>query len=43
MTVMFYQELKDSKHTLELEILENQKGRMQTGGEAFRVIHFTAN
>ena len=43
MTVMFYQELKDSNHTLELEILENQKGRIQTGGEAFRVIHFTAN
>ena len=43
MTVMFFDELTNADHRLELEILKNKKGRMKTGGEAFRVIHFTAN
>jgi len=43
MTVMFFNELSDSGHILELEILKNRKGRIRDGGEALRVIHFTAN
>ena len=43
MTVMFFNELKDSVHILELEILKNRKGRIREGGEAFRVIKFTGN
>ncbi len=43
MTVMFFRELKDDEHMLELEILENRKGRIREGGEALRVIHFTVN
>ena len=43
MTVMFFNELKDDKHTLELEILQNRKGRIREGGEAIRILHFTGN
>ena len=43
MTVMFFNELKDGAHILELEILTNRKGRIREGGEALRVIYFTAN
>ena len=43
MTVMFFNELEDGEHTLELEILPNRKNRMKPGGEAFRAISFTAN
>ena len=43
MTVMFFNELKDSVHILELEILKNRKDRIREGGEAFRVIKFTGN
>jgi len=42
-TIMFFTELEDGKHTLELEILENRPGRMKPGGTALRVIGFTAN
>lgn len=43
MTVMFFNELSDTQHTMELEILKNRKGRIREGGEALRVIHFTGN
>ena len=43
MTVMFFNELSETQHTMELEIIKNRKGRSRDGGEAFRVIHFTAN
>lgn len=49
MTVMFFNELEDGEHTLELEILPNPiggKGRPgggKLGGTALRVIGFTAN
>ena len=43
MTVKFFNELKDSVHILELEILKNRKDRIREGGEAFRVIKFTGN
>ena len=43
MTVMFFNQLSDRPHILELEILKNQKGRIREGGEAFRVIQFTGN
>ena len=43
MTVMFFNELAEGKHKLELEILENQPGRKKPGGTALRVIGFTAN
>ena len=43
MTVMFFNELSDGGHVLELEILKNRKGRIRKGGEAFRVIKFTGN
>ena len=46
MTVMFFNELEDGGHTLELEILPNPqggKGRMKPGGTAFRAVAFTAN
>ena len=43
MTVMFFNELSDTQHTMELEILKNRKGRIRDGGEALRVIYFTAN
>ena len=42
-TVLFFNELEDGEHTLELEILENKGGRLRKGGTAFRVINFTAN
>ena len=42
-TVIFFNELKEGEHTLELEILENKKGRIRPGGTAFRVMNFTAN
>ena len=42
-TVMFFDELPEGDHTLELEILENRTGRIKPGGTAFRVIGFTAN
>ena len=42
-TVMFFNELADGKHTLELEILENRPGRIKAGGTALRVIGFTGN
>jgi hypothetical protein len=40
---MFFNELSNSGHVLELEILKNRKGRMREGGEALRVLHFTGN
>ncbi len=40
---MFFNELNDTDHTMELEILKNRKSRIRDGGEALRVIHFTAN
>jgi pimeloyl-ACP methyl ester carboxylesterase/lysophospholipase L1-like esterase len=49
MTVMFFNELEDGEHSLELEILPNQKGGKgrpgggKLGGTALRVIGFTAN
>lgn len=43
MTVMFFNELDEGKHTIKLEILENRKGRLKPGGTALRVIGFTAN
>ncbi|MGB2092195.1 MAG: GDSL-type esterase/lipase family protein [Akkermansiaceae bacterium] len=46
MTVMFFNELEDGEHSLELEILPNPhggKGRIKPGGTAFRAIAFTAN
>ncbi len=46
MTVMFFNELEDGEHRLELEVLPNPqggKGRMKPGGTAFRAIAFTAN
>jgi hypothetical protein len=42
-TIMFFNELENSEHTLDLEILENRSGRMKAGGTALRVIGFTAN
>ena len=49
MTVMFFNELENGEHTLELEILPNPiggKGRPgggKLGGTALRAIGFTAN
>jgi lysophospholipase L1-like esterase len=49
MTVMFFNELENGEHTLELEILPNQKGGKgrpgggKLGGTALRAIGFTAN
>jgi len=43
MTVMFFNELTDGEHTLELDIMENRPGRIKPGGTALRVIGFTAN
>lgn len=43
MTVMFFNELENADHTLELEILDNRPGRIKPGGTAFRAIAFTAN
>jgi len=43
MTVMFFNELADGEHSLELEILENRPGRITAGGTALRVIGFTGN
>jgi len=43
MTVMFFNELADGRHHLELEILDNRPGRIKLGGTALRVIGFTAN
>ena len=49
MTVMFFNELEDGEHSLELEILPNQKGGKgrpgggKLGGTAFRAIGFSAN
>ena len=49
MTVMFFNELENGEHSLELEILPNQKGGKdrsgggKLGGTALRVIGFTAN
>jgi hypothetical protein len=46
---MFFNELEDGEHSLELEILPNQKGGKgrpgggKLGGTALRVIGFTAN
>jgi hypothetical protein len=42
-TIMFFNELENGDHTLELEILENRPGRIRAGGTALRVIGFTAN
>ena len=42
-TVIFFNELEDKEHVLELEILENKPGRIRKGGTAFRVMNFTAN
>ena len=43
MTVMFFNELAEGPHTLELEVLENRPGRSKPGGTALRAIGFTAN
>ncbi|MBT3191183.1 MAG: SGNH/GDSL hydrolase family protein [Verrucomicrobia bacterium] len=43
MTLMFFNELSDGEHTLELEILENRRGRMKPGGTAFRALSFVGN
>ncbi len=43
MTVMFFNELSEGEHTLELEILDNRPGRIKPGGTAFRALAFTAN
>ena len=43
MTLMFFNELEEGEHTLELETLENKAGRIKPGGSAFRALHFTAN
>ncbi|EDM29280.1 hypothetical protein LNTAR_22859 [Lentisphaera araneosa HTCC2155] len=40
---MFFNELEEGEHTLELETLENKSGRIKPGGSAFRALHFTAN
>jgi pimeloyl-ACP methyl ester carboxylesterase/lysophospholipase L1-like esterase len=42
-TILFFNELENGDHTLELEILKNRPGRMKAGGTALRVIGFTAN
>ena len=42
-TILFFNELNDGKHRLELEILPNRPGRSKPGGTAFRAIAFTAN
>jgi acetyl esterase/lipase/lysophospholipase L1-like esterase len=42
-TFMFFSELEDGGHTLELEILDNRPGRSKPGGTALRVISFTGN
>lgn len=43
MTVMFFNELEDGEHTLEMETLANKPGRIKPGGSAFRALYFTAN
>ncbi len=43
MTVMFFNELADGEHTLELEILDNRPGRKTRGGTAFRALSFVGN
>lgn len=43
MTLMFFNELSDGEHILELETLPNKKGRIKPGGSAFRALYFTAN
>ena len=43
MTVMFFNELAEGPHTLELEVLENRPGRSKPGGTALRAIGFVAN
>ncbi len=43
MTLMFFNELSEGEHTLELEILDNRPGRIKPGGTAFRALAFTAN
>ena len=42
-TVMFFNELDNTEHSLELEILDNRSGRSKLGGTALRVLGFTAN
>jgi hypothetical protein len=42
-TILFFNELENGEHTLDLEILENRSGRMKAGGTALRVMGFTAN
>jgi len=42
-TVMFFNDLAEGEHTLELEILEDRPGRPRPGGASLRVLHFTAN
>ncbi|EDM28804.1 putative O-antigen related protein [Lentisphaera araneosa HTCC2155] len=42
-TIMFFDDLKDGEHVMELEILDNRSGRRRKGGTAFRALHFTAN
>ncbi len=42
-SVMFFNELKNTKHTLKLEILHNQDGRIMTGGTSFRAMNFLIN
>ena len=43
MTVMFFSELEEGDHTLELEILDNRPGRIKPGGTAFRALTFVGN
>jgi len=40
---MFFNELPEGNHKLELEIFKNQPGRKKPGGTALRMIGFTAN
>lgn len=42
-TIMFFDELAPGDHVLELEILDNEPGRLYEGGTALRVLTFTAN
>ena len=42
-TLIFFNDLEEGAHRLELEVLENRPGRIKPGGSALRVIGFTAN
>ena len=44
-TVMFFDDLENTEHTMTLEILDNnsKRKRGRKGGTAFRALHFTVN